>query len=96
MAKKTVDGCIVYRTKDYWSDDERFVFYGFVPSEDDMNCIVVKRHSIEFEVPDDFDPRPQQVKALEKERDKVRAEMSARITEINSQIQSLLAIESAA
>ena len=93
MAKHTINGCIAYRTKDYWSADERFVFYGFVPSEDDMDCIVVKEHSITFDVPNDFDPRPQQVKALEAEREKVRAEMSARITEINGRIQSLLAIE---
>ena len=46
-----------------------------------------------FDVPDDFDPRPQQVAALEAEKQKARAEFHARVTEIDRQIQSLLAIE---
>lgn len=58
--------------------------------------VFVKEHTITVEVPDDFDPRPQQVAALEAEKQKARAAFQARITEIDRQIQSLLAIEGAA
>ena len=55
--------------------------------------VFVKEHTTEIEVPDDFDPRPQQVAALIAEKQKARAEFLARVTEIDRQIQSLLAIE---
>ena len=58
--------------------------------------IFVKEHLTTVEVPDDFDPRPQQVAALEAAKQKARAEFQARITEIDRQIQSLMAIEVAA
>lgn len=56
----------------------------------------VKEHTITVEVPDDFDPRPQQVAALEAEKQTVSADFQARITELDRQIQSLMAIEGAA
>ena len=58
--------------------------------------VFVKEHLATVEVPDDFDPRPQQVAALEAEKQKARAEFQARITELDRQIQSLMAIEGAA
>jgi len=58
--------------------------------------IFVKEHLTTVEVPDDFDPRPQQVAALEAAKQKARAEFQERITETDRQIQSLLAIEGAA
>ena len=58
--------------------------------------IFVKEHLTTVEVPDDFDPRPLQVQMLEAEKQKARADFQARITEIDRQIQSLLAIEGAA
>ena len=58
--------------------------------------VFVTEHTTTIEVPDDFDPRPQQVAALEAEKQKARAEFQKRITDIDRQIQSLLAIEGAA
>ena len=58
--------------------------------------VFVTEHTTTVEVPDDFDPRPQQVSALEAEKQKARAEFQKRITEIDRQIQSLMAIEGAA
>lgn len=57
--------------------------------------VFVKEHTTTVEVPDDFDPRPLQVVALEAEKQKARAEFQARITQIDRQIQSLMAIEGA-
>lgn len=58
--------------------------------------VFVTEHTTTVEVPDDFDPRPLQVQALEAAKQKARAEFQERITEIDRQIQSLLAIEGAA
>lgn len=94
MAKHTINGFIVYRPERWWEDHERIDFQTYDPRDiDHSTAVFVSEHSFEVEVPDDFDPRPQQIQALEKKRDAVRDEMSARITEINQQIQSLLAIE---
>ena len=66
-------------------------------TEDAQSGLVfVKEHTTTVEVPSDFDPRPQQIAALEAAKQKARAEFQARITEIDRQIQSLLAIEGAA
>ena len=58
--------------------------------------VFVTEHTTTVEVPDDFDPRPQQVQMLEAEKQKARAEFQERITEIDRKIQSLMAIEGAA
>ena len=65
-------------------------------TEDAQSGLVfVTEHTTTVEVPDDFDPRPQQIAALEAAKQKARAEFQARITELDRQIQSLLAIEGA-
>ena len=55
--------------------------------------VFVKEHTTEVEIPDDFDPRPHQVAAFIAEKQKARADFLKRVTEIDRQIQSLLAIE---
>ena len=47
---------------------------------------------LEFDLPDDFDPRAGQIDALKATKQKLMAEFSARCTEIERQIQNLLAI----
>ena len=49
--------------------------------------------SITFEVPDDFDPRPVQVQALQKKQADATAAFHALTVEINRQINELQAIE---
>jgi hypothetical protein len=71
-----------------------YVFFEGKPwTGSDGEYIPVCAYTIEFDLPEDFDPRSKQVEALEKERTKLQAAFQARITEINAQIQSLLAIE---
>ncbi len=47
---------------------------------------------IEIEVPDDFDPRAQQIAALERERTKAMADYQRTMAEINERISKLQAI----
>lgn len=47
---------------------------------------------IEIEIPDDFDPRPKKIAALEAKKRKVQAEFAKRVAEIDDQISKYLAI----
>lgn len=62
----------------------------------DHGYSLVMPHEICFELPAGFDIRAKQVDLLEKEKRTIQAEFTARITQINSRIQSLLAIENTA
>ena len=48
---------------------------------------------IEIEVPDDYDPRAQQIAALEAEMKRVMAEYQKTVTKITERINKLQAIE---
>ncbi|MCG5259778.1 hypothetical protein EM868_09150 [Cupriavidus gilardii] len=72
--------------------DDSLMFI-FAESELGHGWFRVCDHKIVAELPAGFDPRAAEVAGLEREREKVRAEMTMRITEINERIQSLLAIE---
>jgi len=48
---------------------------------------------VEIDVPDDYDPRPQQIAALEKHKQKVMADYQKTVTEINARISNLQALE---
>lgn len=68
--------------------------YVFYPYQDGFgDNVMVKLHSFEVDVPDDFDPRAGKVTLLEKELDRVTVEFSATVNRINQQINSLLALE---
>ena len=54
--------------------------------------VLVCEHDFEIEVPSGFDIRPSLVANLEEEKRKA-AEYQKRVTELNAQIQSLMAIE---
>ena len=49
--------------------------------------------TITFDVPADFDHRGPQIAALKAEKEKISAEFAERVTQIDRQINSLLAIE---
>jgi hypothetical protein len=55
--------------------------------------VLVGPHNFEVECPDDFDPRPAQIAALDHAIQLTRAEFTARLTELQEQKQRLLAIE---
>lgn len=69
-------------------------FFSFDAAESDPSYVKVMDHTIEIDIPDDFDPRAQIVANLEAEKRKAEAEFAKRIRDLNAQIQSFLAIES--
>jgi hypothetical protein len=62
-------------------------------TDDNDNHIFVGTAEVTFDVPDDFDPRPAQVKALEAKERELRAQFAAAVTDIQRQISQLQAIE---
>jgi hypothetical protein len=75
-----------------WDDKPTFSFYGFDPTGYDSSTVKVMEHEFEVEVPDNFDPRPGQVAALEAKKEEMRAEFSKRVKDIDDKINSLMAI----
>jgi hypothetical protein len=59
----------------------------------DGRRVLVGQQAVEVEVPDDFDIRAGLVDNLEREKRRIAAEYQKRVTELNSQIRNLLALE---
>lgn len=87
--KVTIKGHITH-TKYSWDDKPTYSFYPFDAS--DEHTVNVMEHEFEVEVPENFDPRPGKIAALKEKKEKVQAEFSKRVMEIDDQINSLLAI----
>lgn len=74
-----------------WSGDEEGEFQIFGLKLDDSEYLTyVGEQEVEIEVPDNYDPRAQQVAALEKQ--KVMADYQSTVNEINDRISKLQAI----
>jgi hypothetical protein len=90
--KVTIKGCVVFGKYD-WDHGGKpgFKFFDYDPVGKDH--VKVADHTVTVDVPDDFDPRSLMVQSLEQEKQRLTATFQARITEINGQIQNLLALE---
>ena len=78
------EATITFTTQDYKTNPS---------SSEHIKIAVICAHEFEVETPDDFDPRPQQVAALEVAKQKLRAEFAARVNEIERQISELTCLE---
>jgi hypothetical protein len=91
--KVTIKGFVVAQQHS-WEEKPSFTFLGFNPVEHNMDYYtIVCAQSFEIDVPDDFDPRPQQIAALEKQKQDLRAKFSMAVKELDDRINSLLAID---
>jgi hypothetical protein len=63
--------------------------------DDNENRTYVGEQEIEIEVPDNYDPRAQQIAALEALKQKVMADYHKSVMEINERIGKLWALEAA-
>ena len=90
--KKTLKGFLHFSTES-WSYGE-IVFFGCDMSKSSTSgYIMIKTLEIEADIPDDFDPRPAQIKALQEKQTKAAADFHAMNTEIMRQINELQALE---
>lgn len=82
----------IYHCKYSWEEKGEFLlFYAKVDDTDTM--IHVGEQEVEVDVPDSFDPRAQQIAALEKKKQKVMADYQKMVAEINERISNLQALE---
>jgi GH35 family endo-1,4-beta-xylanase len=81
----------IHYNKYEWEDEGQYLVYSHKFDNTDYRAYICEQ-DIEIEVPDDFDPRAQQIAALEKEKQKVMAAYQKTVTEINNRINNLKAI----
>lgn len=86
---KKIQAHVLYR-RDY-GDDRDFSISRFeMPNH---GYITVYSKEFEIDVPDEFDPRQQQLEILRKERDRINAEFAIRVKQIDDEINKLIALE---
>jgi hypothetical protein len=81
----------IYFHKYSWQEEGEFLLF-YAKIDDTETQFHVCEQEFEIEVPDDFDPRAQQIAALEKQKQKVMADYQKTVTEINNRINNLKAI----
>jgi hypothetical protein len=82
----------LYYRKYQWDDEGNFELYP-CQFDDNEHCSYVGERQVEIEVPDNYDPRAQQIAALEKKKKQVMADYQKTVTEINARISNLQALE---
>ena len=95
MSKHSITG-FVYRVQyDFQARDEFQVCWhnSAQMGENSPDWVLVGPHDFEVELPDDFDPRPAKLAALREQELQIRAEFAKNITDLQAQINKLLAIE---
>ena len=90
--KKTIKGYLHYSTWVCTLGEIRF-FETDMSAVQSMDVVLIKPHEFEVDIPDDFDPRPAQIKALEEKQKQAAAAFHAMNTEIMRQISQLQALE---
>ena len=88
--KTQINGFILLRS-DADRSSQRFTWAGCEMTQ--HGYVTVMPHSIEVDIPDDFDPRAQQVEMLKAEKQKAMADFQALVTSIDRKISELTALE---
>jgi hypothetical protein len=96
MTKQTVKGFMFMEFESDWAHgdyDQKWWprWKEFKPS-DSAERVFIGEMSVEFDVPDDFDPIPKQVAALEAEKREALAEYQSKVASINERLSKLQAI----
>lgn len=92
--KKILKG-FLHMSIDQWSHGELRLRHGDYTGDASFGEVMIRPIEIEVDIPDDFDPRPQQIAALIKKQTKAAAAFHAMNTEIMRQLNELQALEMA-
>jgi hypothetical protein len=84
----------IHLQKYSWEEKGEYRLASF-KMDDNENRTYVGEQEIEIEVPENYDPRAQQIAALEALKQKVMADYHKSVMEINDRINKLLALEAA-
>ena len=91
MATITLKG-FIFAEQEPWQDEPEYSFATYERDLYSKTLIRVCPHEFSVEIPEGFDMRPGLVAKLEAEKKQLMAEFQARVTEIDRQIQTYLAI----
>lgn len=86
-----IKGCVAFGKFDWESGRGDYRFFDYPEPHSDF--VKIADYTVSVDVPEDFDPRYHMVAVLEREKQKITADFQKRVTEINGQIQQLLALE---
>ena len=82
----------IHFVKYSWEEKGEFqIWFGKLPDDDTRTYVC--EQEVEVEVPDNYDPRAQQIAALEKHKQKVMADFQKSVDDINDKISKLQALE---
>ena len=82
----------IYFQKNSWENEGKFiVFYCHLDDTEDRTY--VGEQEIDIDIPDDYDPRAQQIAALKEQAQKVMADYHKSVMKINDRISKLQALE---
>jgi hypothetical protein len=82
----------VHYRKYSWEEKGEYEIFSVRFADDELRTYVGEQE-IEIEVPDNYDPRAQQIAALEKHKQKVMADFQRSVDVINEKISKLQALE---
>ena len=82
----------IHFQKNSWENEGKYIVF-YCQLDDTKDRTYVGAQEIEIEVPDDYDPRVQQIAALETLKQKVMADYHKSVMEINDRISKLQALE---
>jgi hypothetical protein len=92
MSKHIVEGFITYE-KHSWQKTPTISWTTYDPSNLGWTeAVAVCPHSIEVDVPDDFNPVPQMVAALEEQKRQERLKLAQKLAELDEKISKLTCI----
>jgi hypothetical protein len=89
--KVTINGWLFH--KQYRHEDTPTYEFCHLKDWADESRVIIMEHSIEVDIPDDFDPIPAKIANLRKEKQRIQAEAHVKAENIEQQIQELLCIE---
>lgn len=82
----------IHYLKYSWEEEGEFQIFSCKIADAEHRSYVGEQE-IEIDVPDNYDPRAQQIAALEAQRKQVMADYQKMVTEINEKISNLQALE---
>lgn len=90
MKIKTI--AYIHYTKYSWEEEGEFRVDCIRLNDNEYHTFVGEQE-VEIDVPDNYDPRPQKIAALEKQKQKAMADYQKSVMDINHRISKLLALE---
>lgn len=89
--KHTIKGYLIWQQYSFQTKAEGAVdFYSFKPTSE--HTTIIREHSFEVEVDDDFDPTPQKIAVLEEQKRALRVKLAEDLMAIDEKLSKLQAI----